>query len=92
MTGADRAGPTTRNGKALAAAVAELGIQCTLEARGGLAVLLPVSSSLEALQSADTRRAVFALAKQHGFTHVAVELPSDRPSAVRDADAPLLRD
>lgn len=92
MTEPDRGDRTTRNASALAAAIAELGIRCALEARGGLVVLLPVSSSLEALQAAETRRAVLALAKQHGFTHVAIELPSDRRGAARDTDAPLLCD
>ena len=92
MTEPDRGDRTTRNATALAAAIAELGVRCSLEARGGLALLLPESSSLGTLQSADTRRAVLALAKQHGFTHVAIELPSDRRGAGRDADAPLLRD
>jgi hypothetical protein len=50
-----------------------------------------MSSSIERLQGAETRRALVALAKQHGFTHVAVELPDDH-GASHDADAPLLRD
>lgn len=92
MTESDRDGGETRNASALAAAIAELGLRCSLEERGGLVVLLPVSSSMEALRSAGTRRDVLALAKQHGFTHVAIELPSDRGGAGRDTDAPLLRD
>ena len=92
MTERDRGDRTTRNAIALAAAIADLGVQCSLEVRGGLALLLPVSSSIQTLQSPDTRRAVLALARQHGFTHVAIELPSDRRGAGRDTDAPLLRD
>ena len=92
MTERDRGDRTTRNAIALAAALADLGVQCSLEVRGGLALLLPVSSSIQTLQSPDTRRAVLALARQHGFTHVAIELPSDRRGAGRDTDAPLLRD
>ena len=92
MTEQDRGDRTTRNAIALAAALADLGVQCSLEVRGGLALLLPVSSSIQTLQSPDTRRAVLALARQHGFTHVAIELPSDRRGAGRDTDAPLLRD
>ena len=92
MTEQDRGDRTTRNAIALAAAIADLGVQCSLEVRGGLALLLPVSSSIQTLQSPDTRRAVLALARQHGFTHVAIELPSDRRGAGRDTDAPLLRD
>jgi hypothetical protein len=88
----DRGDRTARNATALAAAIAELGVQCSLEARGGLALLLPVTESVLALRSPDTRRAVLALARQHGFTHVAIELPSDRRGAGRETDAPLLRD
>jgi hypothetical protein len=92
VTQPDRGDRTTRNATALAAAIARLGVQCTLEARGGLVLLLPVKASVEALQSPDTRRAVLALCREHGFTHVGIELPSDRRGAERDADAPLLRD
>jgi hypothetical protein len=92
VTQPGRGDRTARNATALAAAIAELGVQCSLEARGGLALLLPVTDSVLALQSPDTRRAVVALARQHGFTHVAIELPSDRRGAGREPDAPLLRD
>jgi hypothetical protein len=92
VTQPDRGDRTARNATALAAAIAQLGVQCSLEARGGLVLLLPVKASVEALQSLDTRRAVLALCREHGFTHVGVELPSDRRGAERDADAPLLRD
>ena len=68
-------------------------MQCSLEARGGLALLLPVAESVAMLQAEETRRAVLALAREHGFTHVAIELPSDRRGAgERETDAPLLRD
>jgi hypothetical protein len=92
VTDPDRGDRTTRNASALAAAIARLGVQCSLEVRGGLALLLPATSSVEALQAPDTRRAVLALAHEHGFTHVAIELPSDRRGAGRETDAPLLRD
>ena len=92
MTGPEGSDGTPRDLTALAGEIAELGIRCSLEARGNLALLVPVSSSLEPLQSADTRRAVLALARQHGFTHVAIELPGDRRAAGREANAPLLRD
>ena len=83
---------TSRNAVALAAAIAELGIDCALEARGGLALLLPTPEGVAALQADESRRAVLALAKQHGFTHVAIELPSERRRSSTPADAPLLRD
>jgi hypothetical protein len=84
---------SSRNGVALAAAIAELGIECALEVRGGLALLLPTADGVAALQVDDSRRAVLALAKEHGFTHVAIELPSERRrSSTPPTDAPLLRD
>jgi len=83
---------TSRNAVALAAAIAELGIDCALEARGGLALLLPTPEGVAALQVDETRRAVLAMAKEHGFTHVAIELPSERRRSSTPADAPLLRD
>ena len=93
MTSPERGDRTARNATALAAAIAELGVQCALEARGGLALLLPAAESVATLQAPEVRRAVLALAREHGFTHVAIELPSDRRGAgERDTDAPLLRD
>jgi hypothetical protein len=93
VTDQERGDRTGRNAASLAAAIAALGIQCSLEARGGLALLLPVSASVEKLQDPETRRAVVALAREHGFTHVGIELPNDRRGAgAGDADAPVLRD
>ena len=43
---------SSRNGVALAAAIAELGIECALEVRGGLALLLP-ALPLRAYDEAD---------------------------------------
>jgi hypothetical protein len=93
MTEPGRGDRTGRNASALAAAIAELGLQCTLEARGGLALLMPVPESVELLQRPETRRSVLALAREHGFTHVAIELPGDRRDhGETDDDASLLRD
>jgi hypothetical protein len=93
MTSPERGDRSARNAASLAAAIAALGVQCSLEARGGLALLMPVPESVAKLQEPDTRRALLALAREHGFTHVGIELPNDRRGAgERDADAPLLRD
>ena len=82
-----------RNAAALGAAIAELGIACTLEVRGGLVLLLPTTDAVASLQLDEKRRAVLALAKQHGFTHVAIELPNDRrKSSTPTTDASILRD
>lgn len=75
---ADRGDRTTRNAAALAEGITALGLDCAIEARGGLALLLPASDSVAKLAQIDTRRAALALARQHGFTHVAIELPNDR--------------
>jgi hypothetical protein len=93
MTDGERDDRTGQTAAALAAAIAALGVRCSLEARGGLALLMPVPASVAKLQDPETRRAVLALAREHGFTHVGIELPTDRRGGgARDADAPLLRD
>jgi len=93
MTEESRGDRSSRNAVALAAAIAKLGIRCALEVRGGLALLLPAPDEVAVLQQDENRRAVLSLAKEHGFTHVAIELPSDhRRSSTPQADAPLLRD
>jgi hypothetical protein len=92
MTDSPRRGDrTARNAEALATGVAALGLDCAIEARGGLALILPAAESVAKLAEDETRRAVLALAKQHGFTHVAIELPSDRRRD-RASDAPVSRD
>jgi hypothetical protein len=88
---AARGDRSARNGVALAAAIGKLGIECALEVRGGLALLLPTADGAAALQVEERRRAVIALAKEHGFTHVAIELPNERRRS-STIDAPLLRD
>jgi hypothetical protein len=83
---------TGRNATALAGAIAELGLSCDVEARGGLVLLLPAPEVVAKLAEDGTRRAALSLARQHGFTHVAIELPSERRNPDADPDATLLRD
>jgi sugar phosphate isomerase/epimerase len=83
---------TARNAAALAAAIAELGLKCAIEARGGLVLLMPDADSVARLADDETRRAALALARQHGFTHAAIELPNDRRRVEPDPDAPVSRD
>lgn len=93
MTSPERGDRTGRNAASLATAIAALGVQCSLEARGGLALLMPVQASVAKLQEPEIRRAVLALAREHGFTHVGIELPNDAKGAgAGDDDASLLRD
>lgn len=94
MTGDDvRGDRSARRAATLATAIAKLGVDCALEVRGGLALLLPTPEGVATLQRDETRRAVLALAKEHGFTHVAIELPNERRrSSTPSTDASLLRD
>jgi hypothetical protein len=52
-----------------------LGLQCTVEARGNLAIVIPARGE-RALEDATLRRAVLTALRAHGFTHAALE-PSD---------------
>lgn len=64
------------NAKVLEQQLATLGLAGRVEARGTLAVLTlrdPAS-----LASAERRAAAVALAAEHGFTHLALELEDDR--------------
>jgi hypothetical protein len=56
--------------------VRESGVDCRVEVRDRLAILIPRKSRGSRL-SADQRRQVLLLAKSEGFTHVAVELDPD---------------
>ena len=93
MTDPGRGDRTGRNASSLAAAITALGLHCALEARGGLALLTPAPESVAMLQQPETRRTVLALAREHGFTHVAIELPNERGDQdAGERDASLLRD
>ena len=59
---------------ALARALEATGIPCMVEARAGLALITCDVAHRTRLESSDARREVLALAKQHGFTHIALEL------------------
>lgn len=56
--------------------VREAGVDCRVEVRDRLAILIPETSRVSRL-SADQRRQLLQLAKSEGFTHVAVELDPD---------------
>jgi hypothetical protein len=92
VSGSKRGDRTGRNAAALAEGLAELGLACAVEARGKLVLLMPDQEAVAKLADQQLRRAALALAKEHGFTHAAIELPSDRRRADPDADATVLRD
>jgi hypothetical protein len=58
-------------------ALAERGLVCRVEPRAGLAVLIADRATMTALTDLEVRRATLALAREHGFSHVAVELRDD---------------
>jgi hypothetical protein len=62
---------------ALAAELAALGVSCCVEERASLALLVPSGGAVERFETPEVRRAVAAAARRQGFTHVALELPTD---------------
>jgi hypothetical protein len=72
---------------ALAAALRGAGIACEVEARATLALIVASTAHATRLAEDELRRHVLALAREHGFTHVAVELGVDDIAG----HAPLLR-
>lgn len=67
-------------------ALRALGIDCTVEARDKLAIIMPSEPGRD-LSEISLRRSAIALLAEHGFTHVALEIP-DSPAG----DAALSRD
>lgn len=61
----------------LEGALAERGIPAKVETRAGLAVLIVTPDVVARLGDAEVRRMALALAREHGFTHMAIELRSD---------------
>jgi hypothetical protein len=66
--------PASGDAAALARALAALDVPCDVESRAGLALLTMGADVAARLAGSPGRMAVLALAKEHGFTHVAVEL------------------
>ena len=69
----------------LASALRALGFPCDVEPRDGLALLTMSPGDAARLAASPDRAAALALAKEHGFTHVAVEVgpaPSETRAAV----------
>jgi hypothetical protein len=60
--------------EALAAALAELGVPCRVETRANLAVIIADASAAARLADGEVRRRALALAREQGFTHLALEL------------------
>lgn len=63
----------------LEGALAERGLVVRVESRAGLAVLIADADTVARLGDQELRRQALALAREHGFTHVAIELRTDAP-------------
>ncbi|MFN2563380.1 MAG: hypothetical protein ABR499_00040 [Gemmatimonadaceae bacterium] len=57
-------------------ALQTLGVRCTLEPRGALAVLVPAPGE-RAFERPDIRREALAILRAYGFTHAALEAVGD---------------
>jgi len=64
---------TIRSREDLQTALRALGLRCSVEAFDGLAVAVPEPGE-QRFASDDIRRRAIELARQHGFSHLAVEL------------------
>ena len=74
-TAASFGAPAMPDARALEAALASEGLECIVEARDRLAVLVPRGGEAWArLGEAPRRRALHQLATRFGFTHVALEI------------------
>ncbi len=60
----------------LEAALREIGIQCNVESHDRLAILVPDQGTPQ-LDDARIRREALRVGREHGFTHVALELLAD---------------
>jgi hypothetical protein len=70
--------------ESLEVALALIGVRCTVEPRGTLAVLTPVGGD-RALERPEVRRETLAIVRAYGFTHAAVEVAHDDVSEEADA-------
>jgi hypothetical protein len=68
-------------------ALRAIGVRCTVETRGSLAVVIPAPGE-RSLEDAAVRRAVLAALRSCGFTHAAVE-PYDERQSATTSDAPM---
>ena len=80
--------PVAGDATGLAGALRALGFPCGVEARAGLALLSMRADDASRLASSPDRATTLTLAREHGFTHVAVEIAPDQSAA----GAAVLRD
>jgi hypothetical protein len=71
---AERDASPAQRAEQLRAALAAMGLPVEVEPRAPLAVLVAAEPAATRLIDASFRRAVLGVAREHGFTHVAIEL------------------
>ena len=69
-------GKASAEAEALAAALSQLGVPCRVETRGALAVIVADAAGAKRFGEAEVRQRALALARENGFTHLALELES----------------
>ena len=67
-------GKSTPEAEALAAALAQLGVPSRIETRGNLAVIITDAAGSKAFAQGDVRQRALALAKEQGYSHLALEI------------------
>jgi hypothetical protein len=67
-------GQNTPGANALETALEELGVLCRVETRDKLAVIVTDADGAKRFGESDVRQRALAIARQHGYTHLALEL------------------
>jgi hypothetical protein len=67
-------GQSSAEESALALKLAELGVPCRVETRANLAVIVAGTEGAKRFADAEVRKRALAAAREHGYTHLALEL------------------
>jgi len=76
-----------RSREELERALRGMGLRCRVEEHGALAVCVPEPGE-RGFENADTRQRAIALARSHGFSHLALELEGADQNTTRRAAVP----
>ena len=76
-----------RSREELERALRAMGLRCSVEEHGALAVCVPDPGE-RGFEDAETRRRAIALARAHGFSHLALEVKDDHQNTMPRAAVP----
>lgn len=76
-----------RSREELERALHAMGLRCSVEEHGALAVCVPEPGE-RGFEDADTRRRAIAVARAHGFSHLALEVKHEDQNTTRRAAVP----